>query len=68
MSPEQFQTAKLSSLAVLTGISSPRWSRYIRGKSSFRETTLTRAARQLNMKPSELLEAIHQRREGLMRA
>jgi hypothetical protein len=62
MNLEDFQQIKLVRLEKLTGISSPRWSKYIRGIISFRETTLLKAAVQLKMTPVELLEAIHQRR------
>ena len=63
MTTEEFQAASLGQLGVMTGIDRHRWSRYLSGKVSITENLLSRIALRLGMTPSELLEAILERRE-----
>lgn len=66
MTFDEFQEASLGQIATLTGIDRHRWSRYLTGKVSITESTLTKAARKLGMTPMELLSAIIQRKESYL--
>lgn len=68
MTSDQFLIARLTSLAEITHISAPRWSRYIRGVISPRESTINEAAAALKMSPPDLLAAIQRRRQCLAKA
>mgnify|MGYP006430859225 CR=1 FL=1 len=54
----EFQELTLIELENITGIDSPRWSRYLSGKVSINTRTLKKAASNLGMQPQALLYAI----------
>lgn len=66
MTNAEFQTASLGQIAALSGIDRHRWSRYLTGKVSITESTLTKAATKLGMTPIELLAAIIQRKQSYL--
>ena len=68
MTSDEFLIARLTFLAEITHISAPRWSRYIRGVISPRESTINTAAEALHMTPPALLAAMQRRRECLAKA
>jgi transcriptional regulator with XRE-family HTH domain len=65
MTRDEFLAARLCDLARITGIGSPRWSRYLRGTISPSTSTLQRAAAKLGMSKSELVEALEAKRSCL---
>jgi len=60
----EFKQASLLMLEKATGICKTRWSRYLSGRVSVSEKTLSSAAEKLGMEPAELLKAIHDRRQA----
>lgn len=65
ITPLEFQQLTLGRLALLTGVSRSRWSRYFSGKVSITESTLNKVAQKLGMTSAELLSAIALRRQSL---
>jgi Cro/C1-type HTH DNA-binding domain len=63
MTSEEFLTMPLVDLQALTGVTSPRWSRYFSGQA-LSERTISRIATRLEIPPGELLSAINKRREA----
>lgn len=62
MTPDEFRSASLGQLAIVTGIDRHRWSRYLSGKVGITDKTLVEIAPKLGMSPSDLLSAIIERR------
>jgi len=57
-----FSGLSITELARITGIHKSRWSRYLSGKVGISERTLNRMAEKLEIKASELLKLIDERR------
>lgn len=66
MTNDEFQTASLGQLAIVTGLDRHRWSRYLADKVAITDKTLTKIAPTLDMTPSQLLSAILERREKVL--
>jgi Cro/C1-type HTH DNA-binding domain len=62
MTIEDFISTPLVDLHAMTGVTSPRWSRYFSGHT-LSERTISKIAEKLEMTPGELLTAVNERRQ-----
>lgn len=61
MTPKEFKTANLKTLAQATGFDRGRWSRYLSGKVSPTQRTICQIAKKLEMQPHEVFQLINER-------
>jgi transcriptional regulator with XRE-family HTH domain len=58
MNPKEFSDCPITTLEQLTGIRKAQWSHYFHGRRSMSLRTLCRLAKQLEMDPATMLNAV----------